>query len=244
MSRNTLFIAGLALLLAAGALILQFAIPSSSGVSSAEFNALEDEVRALRQQGAMRVAYLDSEDAFAVFTDAVSDMRQRAAAKQEDFFALAQQLQDGSISREDYDQQLMELRASFLDAQFAVFVTMADIMIASDGFAEIRAELTGLKEQAQPYIDGTKDLLSTARISVMDSAEFDSQYSQLESAYQQLDQLLVSAATVKVLQASEEVAVERGFDLVLNKKNVHVYSNPAAIIDITDLVKAKLSTYL
>jgi hypothetical protein len=31
---------------------------------------------------------------------------------------------------------------------------------------------------------------------------------------------------------------------VLNKQNVHVYSNPAVIIDITDLVKAKLATYL
>jgi hypothetical protein len=244
MSRNTLVIAGLALLLAVGALILQFALPSGGGVSSAEFNALRNEVTALRQQGAMRIAYLDSEDAFGVFTDAVSDMRQRAAAKGEEFVALAQQLRDGSISREDYNQQLMELRAGFLDAQFAVFVTMADIMIASDGFSDIRAELTGLKEQAQPYIDGTKDLLSTARIGVIDTAEFDSQYSQLESAYNQLDQLLVSAATVKVLDAAEQVAVERGFDLVLNKKNVHVYSNPVAIIDITDLVKAKLTTYL
>ena len=244
MSRNTLFVAGLALLLAVGALVVQFAVPSGEGVSDAELSALQSEVAALRQQGALRIAYAKAEDAFTVFTDAVSDMRQRASDKAGEIVQLQREFVQSTISREDYEQELMGLQAEFLDAQFAVQVAMIDTMIDSDGFADIRGELTALMEEAQPVIDEMKNLLSTARIGVIDSTEFSSRYTQLETAYQQLDQLVVSAATVKVVAAAEQVALERGFDLVLNQKNVLVYWNPASIIDITDLVKAKLATYL
>jgi Skp family chaperone for outer membrane proteins len=244
MSRNTLFIAGLALLLAIGALVLQFALPSGGGVSDSEFSALQDEVATLRQQGALRIAYVRVEEVFTIFMDAVSDMRQRASDKAAEIVQLQQQFVQSTISREDYEQELIGLKAEFLDAQFAVQVTMIDTMIASEGFADIRAELTALKEEAQPIIDEMKNLLSTARIGVIDSAEFDGRYAQLETAYQQLDQLLVGAATVKVVAAAKEVALRRGFDVVLNSKNVLVYSDPASISDITDLVKAELAKYL
>jgi Skp family chaperone for outer membrane proteins len=244
MSRNTLFIAGLALLVAVGALVLQFVLPSGSDVSSSEFTVLQNEVAALRQQGATRIAYLDAESAFMIFLDAVDDMRQRANDKAEEIRQLNLQLQQSTISREDYEQELIGLKAEFLDAQYAVQVTMIDRMIAADGFGDIRGDLTQLKEQTQPLIDEMKNLLSTARIGVMSTAEFDSRYAQLEAAYHQLDQLLVSAATVKVMAAAEDVALDRGFDLILNKKNVHVYSNPASVIDVTDLVKAELRDYL
>ena len=79
MSRNTLFVAGLALLLAVGALVLQFVLPSEGGVSEADLVALQNEVSSLRQQGALRIAYARTEQAFsAVFLTAVSDMRERA----------------------------------------------------------------------------------------------------------------------------------------------------------------------
>jgi len=244
MSRSTLTLAGLALLLAAGALILHFALPSGGGVSESEFEALQTEVGSLRQQGALRIAYAKAEDAFTVFTDAVSDMRQRASDKAAEIVELQQQFVQSTISREDYEQELMGLKAEFLDAQFAVQVAMIDTMIAADGFSDIRGELTALKEEARPVIDEMKDLLSTARIGVIDSTEFDSRYAQLESAYEQLDQLLVNAASIKVVAAARQVALERGFDIVLNKKNVLVYADPASIVDITDLVRAKLETYL
>ena len=67
---------------------------------------------------------------------------------------------------------------------------------------------------------------------------------ELEAAYQQLDQLLVGAATVKVVEAAEKVALARGLALVLSVQNVLVYADPASIVDITDLVKAELRNYL
>ena len=118
MSRNTLFIAGLALLLAVGALILQFALPSSGGVSDAELNALQAEVAALRQQGGLKIGYAKIQETFSVFTDAVSDMRQRATDKGTEIVQLQQQFVQSTISRDDFEQELMGLKAEFLDAQF------------------------------------------------------------------------------------------------------------------------------
>ncbi len=244
MSRNTLFVAGLALLLAVGALILQFALPSGGGVSDAELTALQNEVAALRQQGVLRIAYAKVEEAFSVFTEAVSDMRQRATDKGTEIVQLQQQFVQSTISRDDFERELMGLKAEFLDAQFAVQIAMIDRMLASDGFADIRGELTALKEEAQPVIDEMKNLLSTARIGVIDTTEFDGRYGQLEAAYQQLDQLLVGAATVKVVEAAETVALDRGLALVLSVQNVLVYADPTSIVDITDLVKAELRDYL
>jgi len=244
MSRNTIFVAGLALLLAVGALIRQFVLPSGGGVSDQDFAALQTKVDDLEDQSALRIAYANTEDAFAVFTNAVRDMRQRASDKAAEVVELEQRRSNGTISESDYQQELMGLKAEFLDAQFAVQVTMIDKMIASSGFADLRSDLTALKEEAQPIIDEMKDLLSSARVGVMSSTDFATRYARLETAYTQLDQLLVSAATVKVVAAAKEVALERGFDLVLNKKNVLVYWNNATIIDITDLVKSKLAAYL
>ena len=244
MSKNTIIVAGAALLCAIVALALQFVLPAGDGVSSAEFRSLQDEVSRLEGQSTLRVAYVNAESAFAVFTDAVADYRQRANDKAEQIVGLQQEFLQSTISQDDYEQRLMELRAELLDAQFSVDLGMIDRMLAADGFANIRGDLTALKEEAQPVVNEMKNLLSTTQTGVISGAEFDGRYAQLESAYTQLDQLLVSAASSKIIEAASEISIEKGFDLVLRAKNVIVYRNPAILTDITDLVKAKLTTYL
>jgi Skp family chaperone for outer membrane proteins len=244
MSKNTVIVAGAALLCAILALVLQFVLPAGGDVSSAEFSALQDEVNRLESQSTVRIAYVNAEGAFSVFTDAVADYRQRASDKAEQIVSLQQEFLQSTISRDDYEQRLMELRAELLDAQFSVDLGMIDRMLAADGFANIRGDLTALKEEAQPVVNEMKNLLSTTQTGVIGGAEFDGRYAQLESAYTQLDQLLVSAASSKIVEAAQEISIERGFDLVLRAKNVIVYRNPAILTDITDLVKAKLATYL
>lgn len=244
MSRNMIIVAGAALLCAILALVLQFVLPAGSGVSNAEFESLQDEVSELEEQSGIRIAYVNAEDVFSVFTNAVADLRQRANDKAAEIVQLQGEFEQRTISQEDYQQQLMELRAELLDAQFSVDLGMIDRMLAADGFADIRADLTALKEEAQPVVDRMKALLSTARTGVIAAAEFESTYSRLEAQYSQLDQLLVSAASSKIIAAARDIAIDKGLDLVLRAKNVIVYRNPALMTDITDFVKAKLSTYL
>jgi len=64
---------------------------------------------------------------------------------------------------------------------------------------------------------------------VVDSQEVENRYSQVKNAFTQLDQLLTQAATAKIVQAAEKVAVDNGYDLVLRTANVIVYRNTARL---------------
>ncbi len=93
-------------------------------------------------------------------------------------------------------------------------------------------------------VDEMKNLVSTVRVGVIDTTEFQNRYTQVKNAFTQLDQLLTQAATSKIVQAANKVAIEQGYDLVLRTKNVIVYRNSAKLTDITDLVKHELESYL
>jgi len=245
MSRSVWFVAGLAILLSLGALIAQFAVPGGGGIDETAFNALQKKVDDLQTQGGgLRIAYLDAEDAFTVFLSAVSDLRQRIKDKQNEIAQLQQEFVNSTISKDDYQKQMGELQAELLDAQLAVDISTIEKMIASDGFADLRSDLQSLREEAQPLIDEMKDLVSTAKMGVIDPLEFQSRYDQVKNAFTQLDQLLTQAATAKIVQAANKVAIDKGYDLVLRTKNVIVYRNTAKLTDITDLVKHELESYL
>jgi len=95
-------------------------------------------------------------------------------------------------------------------------------------------------------VDEMKNLVSTVRVGVIDidTTEFQNRYTQVKNAFTQLDQLLTQAATAKIVQAANNVAVDQGYDLVPRTKNVIVYRNIAKLTDITDLVKRELSGYM
>jgi len=245
MSRNILIVAVIALILGAGALILQFALPSG-GVNEATVKALEGRVEDLESSSTspLKIAYINAEDTFTVFTDAVKDLRQKAVDKQEEIASLQQQYLASAISREEFDTQNNQLQVELLQAQLNIDIGTIDRMVASPGFSDIRNDLERLREEAQPVIDEMKKLVSTVRVGIIDPQEFENRYNQVKAAFTQLDQLLTQAATSKIVQAANKIAVENGYDLILRSKNVIIYRNTAKLVDITDLVKHELATYL
>lgn len=245
MSRNILIVAVIALILGAGALILQFALPSG-GVNEATVKALEGRVEDLESSSTspLKIAYINAEDTFTVFTDAVKDLRQKAVDKQGEIVSLQQQYLASAISKEEFDTQNNQLQVELLQAQLNIDIGTIDRMISSAGFSDIRNDLERLREEAQPVIDEMKKLVSTVRVGIIDPQEFRNRYDQVKAAFTQLDQLLTQAATSKIVKAAEKIAVENGYDLVLRAKNVIIYRNTAKLVDITDLVKHELAAYL
>ena len=247
MSKNTLVVSVVALLLAAVAIVLQFVLPAGGGAdNTAEVTALTNRVAALEANPAtpLKVAYINAEDAFSVFTDAVSDLRQRAIDKQGEILKLQQQYMASTISKDDFDTQNNQLQVELLQAQLNIDLGTIDKMIASPGFADMKSDLQRLKDEAQPVVDEMKNLVSTVHVGVIDTTEFQNRYMQVKNAFTQLDQLLTKAATTKIVQAANKVAVDNGYDLVLRTQNVIVYRNTAKLTDITDLVKHELASYL
>lgn len=246
MSRNVVVIAVLALILGVGAFILQFALPSKGETDEAKVKTLEDRVAILETKAGspLRVAYLNAEEAFTVFTDAVQDLRQKALDKQKEKLELQQQFLASAVSKEEYESRLIELEVGLLQAQLNIDMGTIDKLIAARGFADIRNDLERLREEAQPVVDMMRNLVSTVRVGVVNTQEVQNRYSQVKNAFTQLDQLLTQAASAKIVQAAEKVAIGNGYDLVLRTKNVIIYRNTAKLVDITDLVKHELSTYL
>ena len=247
MSKNTLVVSVVALLLAAVAIVLQFVIPAGGGTdNTAEVTALTNRVAALEANPAtpLKVAYINAEDAFSVFTDAVNDLRQRAVDKKGEIVKLQQQYMASTISKDDFDSQNNQLQVELLQAQLNIDLGTIDKMIASSGFSDMKSDLQRLKDEAQPVVDEMKNLVSTVRVGVIDTTEFQNRYTQVKNAFTQLDQLLTQAATAKIVQAADKVAVDKGYDLVLRTKNVIVYRNTSKMTDITELVKKELASYL
>jgi len=247
MSRSVLYVAGLALLLAVGALILQFALPSDGGdgTSVASIERRVENLEASQGSGGdFRVAYLDAEEAFKVFLEATADLRERANDKIREVSDLRNEYAASTISNEQYQQRMNELQAELLDAQLTIDLSALDQMIASDDFGDIKPRLVEWKETAQLLANEVNNLVSMAKMGVVDPLEYQSRYQTAQSAFEQFDQGLTQAATLKIVQVAQQIAVEQGYDMVLRVKNVLVYRNPASLVDITDEVKSVISGYL
>jgi len=245
MSRNTLVIAALALVLAIGALVLQFVLPS--GGDGADLAAMQADITQLKQASAsqsLKVAYMDAEDAFTVFLLAVGDLRQQISDKNDEITQLKNDYAQGIVARDEYERSLYQLNAELLDARVTVAAGTLDRMIASNHFSNLRSQLISLREQAQPLVDEVNNLVSTIRVGAIDATEFTNRYATLSTLFEQFDGYVTSAATSKLVQATEQIANQYGYDLVIRKKDVIMYRNAATIDDITDLVKAEIQDYL
>jgi len=248
MSRSVLYIAGLALLLAVASLVLQFALQPEGGSDDGRIAALESQVLALQSSqatgGGMRVAYLNAEDAFQVFVDATDEERERVREKVAEIEQLQSEYAASTISRDDYQQRVNELQAEFLDAQLTLNINTLERMIASDEFAAWRGDLADWQETAQLLSNEVKNLVSMARMGVVDLTEYQSRYTTAQSAFSQFDQGLTAVATAKIVEVAKDIAKARGYDMVLRVKNVLIYRNDATLDNITDLVMTEINGIL
>ena len=83
-------------------------------------------------------------------------------------------------------------------------------------------------------------MAQTAEVGIVNMEGFLAQYQQLQSAFQQLDQLLTQAAAAKIVEIAQQVAREKGFDLVLRKKDVLIYYDSSTVSDISGDVEGRL----
>jgi len=125
------------------------------------------------------VAYLNAEETFSVFTEAVADLREKAMDKQKELLELQQQYLAGTVSKEEYETRLLELEVELLQAQLNIDIGTIDRMIAAPGFADIRHDLERLRQEAQPVIDMMRNLVSTVRVGVLDPQEIENRYTQV-----------------------------------------------------------------
>lgn len=182
----------------------------------------------------VRIAVVDAEGLFVrVFLPQVETERRTLQAKAQAIQELQAKYAQGQVRAEAFQQEYAKLAAEYLQAQVQVNMSMLEKMIASPGFANLRADLQNLRDQAKPLADQVQNLVKQAQVVVLDYGAFTNQLQQLQAAFQQIDQLLTQVAAVKILEVSQKLAQEKGFDMVLRTKDVVMYSRSPAVSDLT-----------
>lgn len=189
----------------------------------------------------LKIGVVDAETLFTrVFLPQVAAERSALQAKAQAIQDLRTKYAQGQIKQDAYQREHAKLQAEYLQAQVQVNMSMLAKMIGSPGFANLRADLQNLQDQAKPLADQVAELVKQAQVTILDYTTFFSQLQQLQAAFQQVDQLLTQVAAVKILEISQQLAQELGYDIVLRTKDVVMYQRAGAITDLTPEVEKRL----
>lgn len=214
----------------------------SEQIWSTEIEPLKNRLAELETKPqTLNVAYLRIEETLTVFTDAVRDLRQRAADKQEEIVKLRQNYLVDTGSKDDYQEELRQLQLELLRAQLYMDIGIINRILQSSEFSDVRSELERLKEELQPLLGELHSLLESMRIGGVDPQELEPRYTQANDAFTQIDQLLTQVATTKIMEVANTIAVDNDYDLVLRSKDVIIYGNTARLTDISDVVKTEIA---
>ncbi|NOX44444.1 MAG: hypothetical protein GXO72_01725 [Caldiserica bacterium] len=189
----------------------------------------------------LKVGYVDADSLFIkVFIPQVQAERAVMEEKKRAISELQARRMRGEIGDDEFKLQYYPLQVELLLAQYKVDMSMLDKMIASPGFANLKSDLERLREQASPAVDEINKLLDEAKLGVVDEQAFMAKYQALQNAFQQLDQLLTQIAAQKIVEVTQAVAQEKGYDLVLRRKDVLVFRNAETVDDLSPLVEQRL----
>lgn len=192
----------------------------------------------------LKIGYVNATEAFAVFTDAVSEERQSAQKKDEELRALREKAIQGEISESEYRKQADILQAEKLKAQLEIDMAMVKTMLSAPGFESVSDQLKKLSNQVQPIMDELNSTLKNMRQGSAVPKEVNNTLSQINSQYQQLDDLLTKLIESKIFQIANVRANEAGYDLVLRQENVVLYGNQDTVDNLTGMTKKALQNEL
>ncbi len=189
----------------------------------------------------LKVGVVDAEALFTrVFLPQVGTERAAMAAKARDIETLLGDYTAGRIRLDVYQQRHARLQAELIQASLNVNMAMLDRMVASPGFLNLRADLERLRVQATPLETEVQAVVREAQVAILDLAGFGNRLQRLQAAFQQLDQLLTQVAAMKILEISQQVAREQGYDIVLRTKDVVMFRREATVVDLSSDVEGRL----
>jgi hypothetical protein len=188
----------------------------------------------------LKIGFVNAQEAFTVFTNAVEEERERAKEKNEELVGLREKVLKGEISESKYKRERDILQAEKLKAQLEIDVAMLDKMLQSEGFQSISDRLFDLKDQVTPITNELDKVLDEIRQGTAVPEEVSQKLSQIHSQYEQLDGLLTRLIESKIFQITNQRAQEEGYDIVLRQENVVLYRNSDRVDDLTEMTKQAL----
>ena len=213
-----------------------------------DFNSLKSEVEELKSQdtsasgsgGSLKIGYVNANEAFTVFTDAVSEERSQVQTLEEEMLSLREQAIQGEITVEEYQQEIDIKQAEVLKAQLDINLSMVDKMIESTGFSNYADRLRELRNQFDPVIEELENTLTDLKNNSASPEEVSNLLSQVNNQYTQLDDLLTNLIESKIAQVTNNLADAGSYDMVFREANVLLAQNQSSIDNLTDQAKEEL----
>lgn len=203
---------------------------------------LETRLSGITASGAgLRVAVVDAETLFTrVFLPQVQTERAAMEAKARDIQTLQTDYAAGKVQLATYQQRYLRLQAELVQSSLTVNMAMLNKMIASPGFINMRSDLESVRTQAKPIADEVEKTVKEAQVTILDMQGFSERLQQLQAAFQQLDQLLTQVAAAKMVEITQQVGREKGYDLVVRTKDVIMFRRESTVVDLSSDVEGRL----
>jgi Skp family chaperone for outer membrane proteins len=191
--------------------------------------------------GGLRIGVVDVESLFTrVFVPQVQAERAAMEARVRESQALQADYAAGRLRLDVYQQRYLQKQTEVIQASLKVNLTMLDKMIASPGFLNLRADLENLRTQAQPLEAQVQAVVREAQVAIVDMQAFSQRLQGIQATFEQLDQVLTQIAAMKILELSQQVAREQGYDIVLRTKDVVMFRREATVVDLSSDVEGRL----
>ncbi|MFB6290732.1 MAG: hypothetical protein ABEJ25_03255 [Candidatus Bipolaricaulia bacterium] len=211
---------------------------------------LESQVSEIKSAGTsevgtgLKIGYVNATEAFNVFTNAVQEERTAAQKKNEELVQLRKKAIQGEITEQEFKKQSDIIQAEKLKAQLAIDLAMVEKMMNAKGFESISDRLKKLKSQVDPIMNELNKLLEKMRNNSATPQEVTQTLQQINSQYQQLDNLLTKLIETKIFQITNQEANSQGYDIVFRQENVILYRNDKRIDNLTGDTKEVLRSEL
>jgi len=207
--------------------------------------ALRSEIASLRaapgpgavqtQSAGPKVAYVDLSGLLNEIFEPVS---QAVAIKNQDLQDLRDRHEAGEIDDVTYQKEALKLEVELLAVPLHWDLSLIRKMASSPEFSDLKENLEELMDKVQPLENELDALRQTAEQG--DFQNFLAKYQQLNSVFQQLDQLLSQVVTAMLTEVTRDIAQAQGYALVLRKQDA-LYLDESQLDDLSPQVKERLS---
>lgn len=185
----------------------------------------------------LEVAYVDLTG---LMNELLQPIQNTVNFKNQELQDLRQKHDAGEIDDETYQKEALRVEVELLAAPLNWDLELIDKMAASPEFADLKDSLADLREKLQPLKDQVDQLRATADQG--DLQTFLTQYQQLSTPLQQLDQLVSQVLQAMLADITRDIARSQGYALVLRKEDA-LYLDEDRLPDLTELVKARVPEF-
>ena len=186
---------------------------------------------------ALAVAYVDLTG---LMNEMFQPIQNTVDFKNQELQDLRQRHEAGEIDDETYQKEALQVEVELLAAPLHWDLELIDKMAASPEFADLRDSLEELRDKVLPLQDELQGLRDAAEQG--DIQTFLTQYQQLSTVFQQLDQLVSQVVQAMLAEITRGIAQAQGYALVLRKEDA-LYLDTERLADLTPLVKARVPEF-